>query len=171
MTFDPERREHEYIIVPLDKLPGFVNSAEWNLGPSYKIYVVLTISYGHNILPRYKFYSLRSSPLHPSSSPRIDNLNAIPPEFLLPPSMGRNTNIQSSARDKTSRHQFLTPRILNIHYALTESPWNTCAVGFYSCGGKNNTISLAIRRSRPSTCCRESCGCGRNDGKFSSSRP
>lgn len=36
LTFDPERREHEYI-VPLDKLPGFVNSAEWNLGPSCKI--------------------------------------------------------------------------------------------------------------------------------------
>jgi hypothetical protein len=31
LTFDPEKRDTEYI-VPLDKLPGFVNSAEWNLG-------------------------------------------------------------------------------------------------------------------------------------------
>jgi len=31
LTFDPEKRDNEYI-VPLDKLPGFVNSAEWNLG-------------------------------------------------------------------------------------------------------------------------------------------
>jgi len=31
LTFDPERVGDEFI-VPLDKLPGFVNSAEWNLG-------------------------------------------------------------------------------------------------------------------------------------------
>ena len=31
LTFDPEKRDNEYI-VPLNKLPGFVNSAEWNLG-------------------------------------------------------------------------------------------------------------------------------------------
>jgi phosphatidylinositol glycan class S len=35
LTFEPEMQEetNEYI-VPLDKLPGFVNSAEWNLGNS-----------------------------------------------------------------------------------------------------------------------------------------
>lgn len=35
LTFEPELQEetNEYI-VPLDKLPGFVNSAEWNLGIS-----------------------------------------------------------------------------------------------------------------------------------------
>ena len=33
LTFDPERCDNEYV-VPVDKLPGFVNSAEWNLGPS-----------------------------------------------------------------------------------------------------------------------------------------
>jgi len=31
LTFDPEP-VHDEFIVPLDKLPGFVNSAEWNLG-------------------------------------------------------------------------------------------------------------------------------------------
>jgi len=31
LTFEPEKDGNEYI-VPLDKLPGFVNSAEWNLG-------------------------------------------------------------------------------------------------------------------------------------------
>ena len=37
LTFEPERQQdtNEYV-VPLDKLPGFVNSAEWNLGVSNK---------------------------------------------------------------------------------------------------------------------------------------
>jgi GPI-anchor transamidase subunit S len=33
LTFEPELQEEtNEFIVPLDKLPGFVNSAEWNLG-------------------------------------------------------------------------------------------------------------------------------------------
>jgi GPI-anchor transamidase subunit S len=32
LTFEPERPNDEEYVVPLDKLPGFVNSAEWNLG-------------------------------------------------------------------------------------------------------------------------------------------
>ena len=31
LTFEPEKGTDEFI-VPLNKLPGFVNSAEWNLG-------------------------------------------------------------------------------------------------------------------------------------------
>lgn len=66
LTFEPEKQQDtDDYIVPLDKLPGFVNSAEWNLGTLRTI--PSDISNCNNLLSRYQFHSLRPSPGLPTS--------------------------------------------------------------------------------------------------------
>ena len=132
---------------------------------------ILTISHGNNILPCHKLYSLCPHPLNPSSPHRVHSVQPIPPKLLFSPPVGRNSNLQSPTRDKTSRRHFPASRILNIHYTLTKSARHTCTARLHPRRGKSNTLSLAIRRSRPPTSSRKYRRCWRNNGKFSSTCP
>src|SRR5271170_333873 len=131
----------------------------------------LTLSHGNNIVPRDKLYSLCPQSLHPTPPHRVQSIQSISPKLLLSPPMGRNSNLQSPTRSKTSRRHVPASRIFNIHYTLTKSARHTCFVRFHPRREKSNTLSLAIRRSRPSTSSRKYRRCRGNDGKFSSTGP
>lgn len=70
LTFDPEPIDHEFI-VPLDQLPGFVNSAEWNLATAIISYPVI------NFILYVPHPSIR--PLHISSP-----VSTLKDSFFLP---------------------------------------------------------------------------------------
>src|SRR2546423_1805197 len=123
LTFEPELQEetNEYI-VPLDKLPGFVNSAEWNLGiSSHEMYI--NGSNGNYFIPRHKLHSLHPKSINSTIAPRINRLNSRS-QFLLPPPMGRNSNPQSHTRYKTSRRLVSTTRFLYLYHSSIKSSWN-----------------------------------------------
>lgn len=73
LTFEPEKQDTEEFIVPLDKLPGFVNSAEWNLATAIISYPVINfILYVPNPTIR---------PLHLASTSQYSSQ---PDSFFLP---------------------------------------------------------------------------------------
>ena len=89
LTFEPEKRDNEYI-VPLDKFPGFVNSAEWNLGnppPRPRACVVLT-SHSATAIISYPVINFILYVPHPSIRPlHLESTSSTPSHhnsFFLP---------------------------------------------------------------------------------------
>ena len=99
LTFEPESRQNEYI-VPFDKLPGFVNSAEWNLGRLYSDDA--NPSDRNHFIPCYKLYPLRPSSVRSTPPSRIHFPVNLLSRFVFPPAMGRNSNLQPLSGNKTS---------------------------------------------------------------------
>jgi hypothetical protein len=91
LTFEPQKNEGaDEHIVPLDKLPSFVNSAEWNLGKLSQGQI--NRSNRHHLLSRHKLHSLRPSSLASPTSSRAC-LSRLCPELFLLTSMGRSPNL------------------------------------------------------------------------------
>jgi len=167
LTFEPEIQEetNEYV-VPLDKLPGFVNSAEWNLGTTPSSDHGSNRSNCDHFIPSHKLCSLHPTPINPSSPPRIHRVNP-PSQLLLSPPMGWNPNPQPRLRHQTSRRILLTISLFYLHNTPPESAWHARTPRLNPLRGKSSPFALAIRWSRSSTRGRE-CSCRRrHDGGFS----